>query len=87
MRDFEAGAEEIQLDVGRQVLSCPALVAFQVFPENGVNRGLVALAMVTKECQNIWVETQGDLLLLPGPANCLREKIRTKFGHVGKIDP
>ena len=66
--------------------ACPAFVGFNVLAQYRVNRRLITAAVFSEECQNVGVETNGDLFLGPRPTDGLSEELGTQFRDVGIID-
>ncbi len=54
--------------------------------QNGVDGGLVALAALAEERQDIGVKANRDLLLRSGPANGLAKEVGPQLGNIGIID-
>ncbi len=71
---------------GRKTSARSALPRFHIFPQYRVDRGLVALAVVSKKLQHIWVKAKGDLLLMSGPANGLLKEICIQLWDVRIVD-
>lgn len=59
---------------------------FHVLAQDGVDRGLIAPAVLAKECQHVGINAQGDLLLRAGPEYCVLEEVRAELRRVGKVD-
>src|SRR6266851_205443 len=58
---------------------------FHVLAQDGVDRGLVAPAVLAEKREHVGINAQGNLLLRPRPENCVLEEVRAEFGRVGKI--
>ena len=62
------------------------LPALHILAQDGVDRRLIAAAVLAEESKYVGINAQSDLLFRPRPDNCICKKVRPLLRNVGKVD-
>src|SRR5260370_14727373 len=85
-KEFRPCLEVIQNSPSARLQNLAFIPDLHVFAQDRVDCGLVAPAVLAKECQHVGIDAQSNLLLWSRPDDCVGKKVWPLLWNVGIVN-